>query len=204
MPVRPHTTPKPMPVKSRITPQQKELVRRYLTSTNFNQRAAALQAGYSPSMAASIKRVFDKPQVQAEIQRIQNRMEKRFEVTYDKLVEELAKIAFFNLTDVMSFNEDTGELEGINLDRASLDAIAALGEVKVETMPGGDKRVTVKPYNKMDAIEKLMKHTGASKEVTKHEHTHSLADRLRDGRSRMNKRLEQNPPIDAEFEEIDG
>ena len=201
MPVRPHSTPPP--VRSRITAQQKALVKLYLTKTNFNQRAAALQAGYSPTMAASIKRVFDKPQVQAEMERIQNRMEKRFEATYEKLVEELAKIAFFNLTDVLSFNDETGELEGVNLDRASLDAIAALGEVKIESLPGGGQRVTVKPYNKMDAIEKLMKHTGMSREVTKHEHSHSLADRLRDGRSRMNKRLEDNPPIDVEFEEVE-
>ena len=191
----------------KLTLRQKKLVQHYFAEAQGNQRAAALMAGYPPAMTKNIFQEFKKPAVVKEMARVADKMEGKFEVTYARLIEEMAKIAFFNMSDVMHFNEHTGALEGINLDEASMDAIAALGEVKIDVGYAGDgeekqpvRQVTVKPYNKMDAIEKLIKHMGMSREAAKKvEHTHSLADRLRDGRARMNARLE-NKPIEGEFE----
>ena len=204
------TKPK-LPARRGLTDRQRSLVKFYWTSAAFNQRAAAVMAGYPKSALLNIYQEFRKPAVVAEMKRRAARAERKFEVTYEKLIEELAKVAFFNMSDVMEFDEETGQFTAISLDAASVDTLAALGEVKIDTVIETDKdtgdkypiqRISVKPYNKLDAIDKLMRHAGMSKEVVKHHHEHSLADRLRSGRTRMNKQLER-APLDGEFEKVD-
>ena len=191
--------------KQRLTERQRLMVEYYFTKAHFVQLDAFKLAGYSGSYADA-RKAFQSPQVIAEIKRRADRAEKRYEVTYDRLVDELAKLAFFNISDVMEFDPETGHFTGISLDEASVDALAALGEIKIEPVVGQEKpRVTVKPYEKMKAITELMKHAGLSREVKQVHHAHevTMADRLRKGREKMNKRLLQELPMEAEFEVIE-
>ena len=191
--------------KQRLTERQRLMVEYYFTDARFVKVDACRMAGYSYSKPA-VMAEFQKPQVVAEVKRRADQAEKRYEVTYDRLVDELAKLAFFNVSDVMEFNQETGEFTGVCLDEASIDALAALGEIKIEPVVGQEKpRVTVKPYDKMKAITELMKHAGLSREVKQVHHAHevTMADRLRKGREKMNKRLLQELPMEAEFEVIE-
>ena len=191
--------------KQRLTERQRLMVEYYFTDARFVKFDACRMAGYAHSKQAAMAE-FDKPQVIAEVKRRADQAEKRYEVTYDRLVDELAKLAFFNVSDVMEFDPETGEFTGVCLDEASIDAMAALGEIKIEPVVGQEKpRVTVKPYDKMKAITELMKHAGLSREVKQVHHAHevTMADRLRKGREKMNKRLLQELPIEAEFEVIE-
>ena len=191
--------------KSRLTERQRLMVEYYFTDSQFVKMDAYKRAGY-PRSEKNAMAEFQKPQVIAEIKRRADQAEKRYEVTYDRLVDELAKLAFFNISDVMEFHPETGEFTGVCLDESSIDALAALGEIKIEPVVGHEKpRVTVKPYDKMKAITELMKHAGLSREVKQVHHAHevTMADRLRKGREKMNKRLLQELPMEAEFEVIE-
>ena len=200
-----------LPRRRGLTDRQREMCLLYYTKADYSQQVAAKMAGYPESRLKDIYLEYRKPAVIREMKRLAAKQERKFEVTYEKLVTELAKVAFFNMSDVMEFDEETGQFTAISLDAASVDTLAALGEVKIDTVIEADKetgekfpiqRISVKPYNKLDAIDKLMRHAGMSKEVVKHHHEHSLADRLRSGRTRMNKELER-APLDGEFEEVD-
>ena len=191
--------------KVRLTERQRLMVEYYFTDSQFVKVDAYKRAGYPRSEKNALAE-FRKPQVIAEIKRRADQAEKRYEVTYDRLVDELAKLAFFNISDVMEFHPETGEFTGVCLDESSIDALAALGEIKIEPVVGHEKpRVTVKPYDKMKAITELMKHAGLSREVKQVHHAHevTMADRLRKGREKMNKRLLQELPMEAEFEVIE-
>ena len=187
----------------RLNERQRLMVQYFFAEADFVKTKAAKMVGIKDKSAAL--REFRKPQVVAEVKRRQALAEKRYEVTYDRLIEELSKLAFFNISDVMQFDRETGEFTGIDLNEATIDALAALGEIKIEpSLDGAKPRVTIKPYDKMKAITELLKHAGLSREVKQVHQVHevTMADRLRKGREKMNKRLEQEIPIDAEFVEV--
>ena len=165
------------------------------------KRTALTNVGLSPK---SVK-IFERPAVVAEIERRLAEKKVQHEVTYDRLIEELAKVAFFNISEVMKFDEATGKFTGFNLDREQIDILAAIGEIQIADTKFGT-RVTVKPYNKLNAVEQLIRHAGLSRETIHVQHEVNLTDRLRAGRERSRQRALANPPapiIDAEFTEID-
>ena len=164
------------------------------------KKTALTNAGLSPK---SVK-MFEHPAVVAEIARRLAEKKVKHEVTYDKLIDELASVAFFNISEVMEFDEASGRFTGFNLNREQMNILAAIGEIQISDTKFGT-RITVKPYNKLNALEQLMRHAGLSRETIHVQHEVNLTDRLRAGRDRARKRALANPPapiIEAEFTEI--
>ena len=176
----------------RLTDQQRELCRAYFNEARFVMSEACRIAGYAPSICKTPGVIFARPQVVQELERLARENRRRYEVTYDKLVDELANIAFFNLADVMEFDEETGEFVAFNLTNKNMRALAALGEVNIETVyektdtgPQAIRKIKIKPHNKLASLEALMKHMGLSKEKKVVEHNVSFEDRLSAGRDRI-------------------
>ena len=80
---------------AKLTEKQKRFVQEYLV--DLNATAAAKRAGYSEKSASRIAvELLNKTQVSAEIQKQQAKRQKRVEITQEKVLEELAAIAFAN------------------------------------------------------------------------------------------------------------
>lgn len=141
---------------AKMTEKQKRFVEEYLMDLNATQ--AAIRAGYSPNTAeqtASRMLSFVKVQDAIHIQLAER--SKRTGINQDRVIQELAKIAFVNIADVV--NGD-GEILP-NADEADL---AAIESVKVKTIPtkGGETGIEreVKLSSKLKALELLGKHLG--------------------------------------------
>lgn len=140
-----------------MTKKQKRFVEEYLIDLNATQ--AAIRAGYSPDTAKSIgSENLTKPDIQARIAKAMAERSKRTGVNADRVVTELAKIAFVNASDVI--DADTATLK---LDAAPEDT-AAIQSVKVKTFGEDGLEREIKMADKLKALELLGKHLGMFKD----------------------------------------
>ena len=138
---------------AKLTEKQKRFVQEYLV--DLNATAAAKRAGYSEKSASRIAvELLNKTQVSAEIQKQQAKRQKRVEITQEKVLEELAAIAFANGADFATVNQNgivritpTSELP-----EEKRKAIASIKE--------GANGTEIKTYDKVRALELLGKHLG--------------------------------------------
>jgi phage terminase small subunit len=99
----------------------------------------------------------------------------KFDITAEKVLQELATIAFANVKDYVTVDD-----EGIpmpDFKNVSRQQFAAVGEVTFEDIDTGartGKRVKFKLLDKKGALVDLGKHVGLFKETVKHEHEHNL------------------------------
>lgn len=98
-----------------------------------------------------------KPNIKEKIDKVLAERSKRTGVTADRVVRELARIAFVNADDVIDF--ETG---GVKVD-ANKEDLAVIQSVKVKEMSGEKADSTereVKLADKQKALELLGKHLG--------------------------------------------
>lgn len=159
-----------------LTPQQKKYVREYLFDLSVTK--AAIRAGYSIKTAAfSGSRLMGDPRVKEAIKEAQTELGDKTGITPERILQEYAKIAFANIKDYMSQNED-GETV-VDLEAISRDAAAAITEINVEntrTKSGVIKKIKVKPADKIAALTQLGKHLGMFKEQIEHSGTLTLEE----------------------------
>lgn len=149
----------------RLTAKQKHFIEEYLIDLNATQ--AAIRAGYSKKTAAFIgAENLKKTQIQAEIQRRMAERQKRTEVTQDRVVKELARLAFANATDFVTVEKREivmGDGSVVAVDGATvkhtseltLDQQAAIAGIKQ-----GANGVELKLCDKLKALELLGRHIG--------------------------------------------
>ena len=141
---------------ARMTEKQKRFVEEYLIDLNATQ--AAIRAGYSPNTAEqTASRMLSFVKVQDAIEKALAERSRRTGINQDRVVQELAKIAFVKITDVV--NDDCEILP--DADEADL---AAIESVKVKTIPtkNGETGIEreVKLSSKLKALELLGNHLG--------------------------------------------
>lgn len=140
-----------------MTKKQKRFVEEYLIDLNATQ--AAIRAGYSPGTAKSIgSENLTKPDIQARIAKAMAERSKRTGVNADRVVTELAKIAFVNASDVI--DADTATLK----PDATPEDTAAIQSVKVKTFGEDGLEREIKMADKLKALELLGKHLGMFKD----------------------------------------
>lgn len=149
----------------KLTPKQAEFVRQYLVDLNATQ--AAIRAGYSERNASKIaSELLDKTGVREAIAAAQSRREQRTEITQDKVVAELAKIAFGSARDVMTWGP-----QGVILkDSAELtdEQAAAIAGVSENITQNGSS-LKLKRHDKVKALELLGRHLGMFTDKVKNE-----------------------------------
>lgn len=140
-----------------MTKKQKRFIEEYLVDLNATQ--AAIRAGYSPDTAKSIgSENLTKPDIQARIAKAMAERSKRTGVNADRVVMELAKIAFVNARDVID-----AETASLKPDAAPEDT-AAIQSVKVKTFGEDGLEREIKMADKLKALELLGKHLGMFKD----------------------------------------
>lgn len=140
-----------------MTKKQKLFCEEYLIDLNATQ--AAIRAGYSSATAKDIGcENLAKPNIRAYIDRAMAERSKRTGVNADRVVRELAKIAFVNAADVINAKDATLR------DDASEDDTAAIQSVKVKTFGEDGLEREIKMADKLKALELLGKHLGMFKD----------------------------------------
>lgn len=140
-----------------MTKKQKRFVEEYLIDLNATQ--AAIRAGYSPDTAQQMgSENLSKPVIKACLDRAMAERSKRTGVNADRVVRELAKIAFVNAADVINAEDATLRND------ACEDDTAAIQSVKVKTFGEDGLEREIKMADKLKALELLGKHLGMFKD----------------------------------------
>lgn len=140
-----------------MTKKQKRFIEEYLIDLNATQ--AAIRAGYSPDTAQQMgSENLSKPVIKAHIDRAMAERSKRTGVNADRVVRELAKIAFVNAADVINAKDATLR------DDASEEDTAAIQSVKVKTFGEDGLEREIKMADKIKALEMLGRHLGMFKD----------------------------------------
>ena len=156
----------------KLTDLQKKFIKEYLIDLNIT--AAALRAGYSEKTAYSIgQETFNKPHIQAAIQKEMDKRARRTEITADKVLEEYAKLGFSDVTDylqvvteriLVGHDKETGEpisdisqfvlmKDTANIPKSKLAAISEIKQAK-------DGSISFKLHDKKGALDSIAKHLG--------------------------------------------
>ena len=140
-----------------MTKKQKRFIEEYLIDLNATQ--AAIRAGYSPDTAKSIgSENLTKPDIKTRIAKAMAERSRRTGVNADRVVMELAKIAFVNANDVI--DAETATLK----PNAAPEDTAAIQSVKVKTFGEDGLEREIKMADKLKALELLGKHLGMFKD----------------------------------------
>lgn len=167
-----------------MTDKQRRFVEEYLIDLNATQ--AAIRAGYSPDTAKEIGcENLTKPNISKAIAKAMAERSRRTGISQDRVIEELAKIAFMNAADVI--NTDDASI----LEDASREDLSCIQSVKVKQSDGEKGSLIereIKLADKLRALELLGKHLGMFKdklEITGIEEEQSkLAELLQQRRER--------------------
>ena len=138
-----------------MTDKQKRFVEEYLIDLNATQ--AAIRAGYSPKTANEQgNRLLTNVSVQTELNKQMAKRSKRTGVTQDRVVRELAKIAFLDMTQVV---DDHGRIR----NDATPEDRACIESIKYKSSSGDQGESVereIKVASKLKALELLGKHLG--------------------------------------------
>lgn len=139
-----------------MTKKQKRFVEEYLIDLNATQ--AAIRAGYSPHTAKDIGcENLAKPNIAAAISQAMAERSRRTGINQDRVLQELARIGFAKITDVV--DPETAKIKS----DASDDDLACIQSIKIKPNEFGTER-EVKLYDKKSALVDLGKHLGLFKD----------------------------------------
>ena len=179
--------PKP---RNEISPRHMKVLDFYYGVANFNKDQALRLAEYPhPNSQHAL---FTFPAVKAEMKRREKKIRDKYDVSYERVTSELARVAYSSILDYATVDDD-GQLV-YDFSGTTADEMKALGEVTVvedvqydeEGKKIGVKRkIKVKPWNKLSALDSLMRHAGLSKEKTPFEGAADLVTRIIAARERV-------------------
>ncbi|MDD3049730.1 MAG: terminase small subunit [Candidatus Cloacimonetes bacterium] len=140
----------------KLTKKQQTFVDEYLIDLNATQ--AAIRAGYSTQTAKDIAcENLAKPNIKNAIDQALAARSKRTGVNQDRVIQELAKIAFLNPSDVINM-QNASVLADANKD--DLSCISSVKIKKSSSDTGDSIEREIKTYDKLKALDLLGRHLG--------------------------------------------
>ena len=160
--------------KLKLTEKQKLFCKYYLISLNATE--AATKAGYSKKTAYSQgQRLLKKVEIANYLEDKAKKRSEKLEITADKVVKEIAKIAFANATDYIDI--ENGRVDIKDLKNIDTTAIAAAEEVFDKD--GIRLGVKLKFHDKTKSLDMLMRHLGQYKDKVELSVDEQIQDWLR-------------------------
>ena len=148
---------------AKLNDRQRQFCREYII--DFNATQAAIRAGYSAKTAKSIgQRLLTNVDIQAESQRLMAERSTRTEITADRVLQELARLSFFDIRRLVYADGKPIPIEELDDDIAA--AIVGLELVDYYEVNDDGKRVWagyVKKYklaDKKGSLELVGRHLG--------------------------------------------
>lgn len=151
-----------------LTPKQARFCEEYVIDLNSSRayRAAGYQVTTDNSTYSSASTLLRNPKVQAYISQLQAERGKRTEATSDRIINELAAIAFSRVTDTIQIKDGVASIKDSSdwLESSQIAIQQVDGENTTRLDESGEilvsKRLKVKHYDKLRALELLAKITG--------------------------------------------
>ena len=164
-----------------LSPKQQMFVEEYMVDLNATQ--AAIRAGYSPKTAYRTgSDNLKKPQIAKSIAEKRQQLTEKTAVTVERIVTELAKIAFSNMQDYAKWSPRGVIL--IDSEDITADQAAAISELSETTTDSGGS-IRFKLHDKKGALELLGRHLGMFKDKVELEVVGSIADQLKAAREAL-------------------
>jgi phage terminase small subunit len=139
-----------------LTPRQQRFVEEYLVDPNGHQ--AALRAGYAPKCARqTANKLLKHPEIAEAIRRDRDARSQRMRLDADRVLAELARIAFADIGNLVDWGPDSVTLKP--KERLSADDRAAVAEV----VAGGGKNGAgprLRLHSKQRALDAIARHFG--------------------------------------------
>lgn len=161
----------------KLTPKQKLFCKYYLISLNATD--AAIKAGYSKKTAKEIgAENLTKPHIQEYLESRMNKRAEKLEITADKVITEIAKLAFANTTDILEITDSGVVIK----DLSKLDTTCIASAEEVFDKEGMRVGVKVKLHDKTKNLELLGRHLGLFKDKIEHSFDEKVENWLRGGK----------------------
>jgi len=146
-----------------LTPKQIAFCNEYLIDLNATQ--AAIRAGYSKKTAFIIGHEnLKKPNIEKYLTEIRTKLQERTNITLDKVVNELSKIALFDIRGI--YDNEGGIIHPHNLSDDVAAVVSGFKSRREITRGNSDEDNSIafideyKTYDKTKALDMLMKHLG--------------------------------------------
>jgi len=184
--------------KSKLTLKQQRFVTEYLI--DGNARRAAIKAGYSKNTAIEMGyENLTKPHIAEAIDQAKLKQQARTEITADKVLKEIASIAFDDIKNYLGWRiNERGKIEVVPKDSDSIDT-KNVSEVHL-TKHGEFK---FKTYSRDEALYKLAHHFGLFKDKLEISGLSNLPQEMQDRFARIISHPEGLVLIQQIFEQID-
>jgi phage terminase small subunit len=169
-----------------VTPKQEAFVREYLV--DLNASAAARRAGYSAKHAdVNGPRLLGNAGIAAAVAAAQQTRAERTEITADRVLKELARIAFFDIRKL--YREDGSLKSPTELDDDTAAALVGIDIQETVTAQEDGPIITTRKAKVIDrtaALTLAMRHLGMLRDRLEVE---DITDRAEQMRARQRKRL---------------
>jgi len=152
----------------KLTDKQKRFADEYLIDLNATQ--AAIRAGYSEKTAEQMGyKLVQNSLVSEYIQQQQKRLQKKTNITQERVLAELEKIGFASITDYLEYKTIIREVEKDRDGNPQYDwamSVLARDSTEVDGAPiqevsiGKDGTFKFKLYDKVKALEQIGRHLG--------------------------------------------
>ena len=161
--------------RARFTPMQRLFIEAYLASNNITK--AAIAAGCKERSAHAVGwKWFNKAEIRAEIEARLAATLDRYAVTSDRIIRELALIAFGNVGDFIAVQDD-GSLV-VDFGTATRDQTASLKSIEtIDSAAPGVRRIKISLSDKRQALMDLAK-LARMLPADRHEHSGSIEHHL--------------------------
>jgi len=156
------------PTPNTLTPKERVFVDEWLVDMNGTR--AAIAAGYAPKHAKrTAHEVMQRPQVLAAIQAAQQARAKRTEITADRVLIELGRVAFFDPRKLLNADGSPKPINELDDDTAA--ALAGLDIAEEWEGAGKDRKFVgytrkVRIVDKNGALGLAMRHLGMLRDRT--------------------------------------
>jgi len=105
---------------------------------------------------AGSSRLMKNPQIQAYITELKNKRAERTQITADKVLQELARMAFSNISDYLTFGPGGVILK--DSEKLTEGQLACISQISEHETERGAKRLSFKLYDKIKALELIGNH----------------------------------------------
>lgn len=176
-----------------LTAKQQTFVDEYLVDLNATQ--AAIRAGYSEKTAAEIgAENLTKPNIAAAIQSAMDARSTRTEITADRVLTEIGKVAF---SDIRKLFNDDGRLKHITMLDDDTAAFVSSVEIDTKRIRSGENTefeaestLKIKMWDKLAALDKLGRHLKLFTDKIEHSASGDLAELLAARRNHVRDQLD--------------
>jgi len=158
------------PVEVTVLPPKHEAFCHAYIANGMNATQAAAEVGYSAKTArVQGARLLTYAAIQARIRELLEPKLRKWDLTADRVLAEVAKVAYFNMGTILHITPNGDPY--IDLSAISAEEMAAIGSAEIEdfidrreTDADGKpiarevRRVKVKPHDKLKALELGMRH----------------------------------------------